>query len=143
MGGFLENMRNFLYKLNDVYRRFMQGRYGTDMFSVFLLISAIVLSFLSRLPFLWFLYYISAALLLYSLYRTLSKNIEKRYRELTWFEQKKQMVMKKADAYSRMRKDKTHRYFKCSCGTYSRVPKGRGKIKITCKRCGKTMIRKS
>ncbi len=136
-------MRHFLYKLNEVYRRCMSGRYGTDMFSVFLLIFAIVLSFLSRLPFLSLLYYVSAAILVYSLYRTLSKNIEKRYRELTWFENKRQKVMGKFETFSRMRQDKTHRYFRCSCGTYSRVPKGRGKIKITCKRCGKTMVRKS
>ena len=36
-----------------------------------------------------------------------------------------------------MAQDKDHRYFKCpNCGQQLRVPKGKGKLNITCRNCG-------
>ncbi len=36
-----------------------------------------------------------------------------------------------------MHRDKEHRYFRCpSCGQQLRVPKGKGKITVTCRSCG-------
>lgn len=48
-----------------------------------------------------------------------------------------------ADASVR-RKDKEHKYFKCpKCKARLRVPKGRGRITVTCPRCGNKFDKKS
>jgi uncharacterized paraquat-inducible protein A len=44
----------------------------------------------------------------------------------------------------RIRDSRTHRFFRCpGCGVDVRVPRGKGKIEITCTRCRKVFIRKS
>lgn len=43
-----------------------------------------------------------------------------------------------------MRSDKEHRIFRCpDCNQRVRVPRGRGKIEITCPRCGHVFIKRS
>ena len=43
-----------------------------------------------------------------------------------------------------MRSDREHRIFRCpSCDQRVRVPRGRGKIEITCPRCGQTFVKRS
>ena len=43
-----------------------------------------------------------------------------------------------------MRSDKEHRIFRCpNCDQRVRVPRGRGKIEITCPRCGHKFIKRS
>ena len=42
----------------------------------------------------------------------------------------------------RLRQSRTHRFFKCpECGVTVRVPKGKGKIKITCPKCRATFVK--
>ena len=41
-------------------------------------------------------------------------------------------------------RDKDHRYFKCpNCGQQLRVPRGKGKITVTCRNCGVSFEEKS
>ncbi|WP_262360849.1 hypothetical protein [Gorillibacterium timonense] len=43
-----------------------------------------------------------------------------------------------------MAERKTHRYYRCpSCNQTLRVPKGKGKLSITCSRCQTSFVRKS
>lgn len=76
--------------------------------------------------------------LVYTAFRCLSKNVRERQSENQKFlnEQK----------YWKMKYEqrKTHKIFKCKgCGKIVRVPKGKGKIEITCPVCGTKTIRKS
>jgi uncharacterized paraquat-inducible protein A len=78
------------------------------------------------------------------IYRTLSKNIPARQRENAKFieliQPWKKFIIKK----SRQFQDKDHRYYACpQCHNTLRVPKGRGKIKISCPHCQKEFIRKT
>lgn len=41
------------------------------------------------------------------------------------------------------RADKEHKYFTCKCGAICRVPVGKGKIVITCPKCGAKIEAKS
>lgn len=41
------------------------------------------------------------------------------------------------------RADKEHKYFTCRCGAICRVPVGKGKIVITCPKCGAKIEAKS
>jgi hypothetical protein len=121
----------------DWLKRFMMGRYGGDQLSVVLLVLSIFLTILARLinlPLLAFIAYIPLGI---CIYRMFSRDISKRSMEnykfamlvsplYTWFRKTRQ----------RVKDTKTHKYFKCqNCKTTLRVPKGKGKIIITCPKC--------
>lgn len=121
----------------------MQGRYGGDQLSLALLIVSIILSFLSpltRLPIIAILSYIPLVL---CIYRMFSKNISKRYEENRKFMnfwhpiwQKILGIKNKSQKKVSQLKDKEHKYYKCpNCKKTLRVPKGRGKLRITCPKC--------
>ena len=120
--------------------RFMMGRYGQDQFGKFInlvtlivLGVSIVLSFLSKVA-SYIFYTIALALMVYSYYRMLSKQIYKRAAENRKFLQIKDLL----------KQTKTHCFFQCpKCKTKVRVPKGKGKICITCPKCAEKFIKKT
>ena len=129
--------QQFLYRLRAGIRQFMTGRYGTDKLSLTLLVVAMVLSILSSFmgtsllnPVLTLLSYV---LMFWALFRVFSRKTYARYEEnrkfLRFFDQLK---------------DRTHRYFSCpKCRQTVRVPRGKGKIAITCPRCKERVIKKT
>lgn len=129
--------------------RFMRGRYGVDQFSNFLVILALVLMVVELfLPFAYVrsgLNTVGLLLLFYAYFRILSRNHYKRYAENQWFMKYYSKVrFFLARKRSHMEQRKTHRIYKCpSCKQAIRVPKGRGKIAITCPKCRTEFIRKS
>ena len=82
-------------------------------------------------------------LMMYILFRMFSKNLPKRREEnqkfLNWFWKAKNNA---AGAKAR-RADKDHKYFTCKCGAVCRVPVGKGKIVITCPKCGQKINAKT
>lgn len=137
-------MRSFFQRLGVKLVSFMYGRNGIDSFGKFLVIASIVVTFLSNLPFLDALYIIGVALMVFALFRCFSKNLYKRGQENI----KYLSLSRKFKGFFALRKKmfderKTHKYFKCSCGTVLRVPKGKGKIKIHCSKCSRDFIRKT
>ncbi len=135
-------MRNFFQSLGYRFASFMYGRNGIDALGKFLVIAALVCTLLSNLPFLDLLYLVGTALMVYALFRCFSKNLYKRQQE----NMKYLSASQKFKGFFALRKKiwqerNTHRYFKCSCGTHLRVPKGKGKIKIHCSKCGKDIIK--
>ena len=135
-------MRNWIIKMAEKYRIFMYGRYGYDEFSRFLSIFALVLVLVAY--FFPVLCYLGLAVIVYSVFRTYSKNIPARMREREKFLRiKKKISQFFKRTKNRFKERKTHKYFKCrKCKTYLRVPKGRGKIEITCPMC-KTKVTKT
>ena len=136
--GFFRNMGNALV-------RFMYGRNGMDqlnrallwlylgicvvrMLALMLLHSGVVDLILEIL--LW-------AVLVVLLLRLFSRNLPKRRAEnqrwVNWW-----WKVKNSSSASRARHaDKEHKYFVCkNCKTICRVPVGKGKIIITCPKCG-------
>ena len=123
--------------MREKFRRFMEGRYGTDKLNIAILLLGLglsVLSFLIILPFTKILLCIASYILMgIAIFRCLSRNIYKRYRENLRF-------LMLLDRF----KDKEHRYFICpKCRQPVRVPRGKGKIAITCPKCREKFIRKS
>ena len=122
---------------------FMAGRYGYDELSRAMSIMALICLLVAMFTGWPLLSTVALILWVWALIRSYSKNISKRqlerqsYLRLTgrikgWFGTKKR-------AWSER---KTHCYFKCpNCKKTLRVPKGKGKIKITCPEC-KTQITK-
>ena len=112
-------------------QRFMSGRYGGDQFSGFLSIAA--------------LYWVGLAVLIYSYVRIFSRNIPKRAAENRWYLAKQAAVSQRFSSMkTRWRMRQTYRYFRCPhCRQELRVPRGRGRISITCPKCGTSFIKKS
>ena len=123
--------------MREKFRRFMEGRYGTDKLNIAILLLGLglsVLSFLIILPFTKILLCLASYILMgIAIFRCLSRNIYKRYRENLRF-------LMLLDRF----KDKEHRYFICpKCRQPVRVPKGKGKISITCPKCSEIFIKKT
>ena len=138
-------MKQRLQKLAYKYSIWMQGRYGYDELSRFLSIAGLILLILSRFRGLSLLYIPGAAAVIWSSVRMYSKKIEKRQKERAWYIAKRDAVMGFFNLNKRRWQDrKTFAYFKCErCGTVLRVPKGKGKIKVTCPKCHQESFRKS
>lgn len=131
-------------RLRDRFQQFMTGRYGTDEFSRFLLIVALIFMVLSMFlngPF----YLLAMVLLIYCYFRMFSRNTYKRYAENEkYLEIKNNItgVFQREKDHASQRKD--YRFFKCpNCKQKVRVPKGKGKIKIHCPKCHTDFIKKS
>ena len=120
-------------KLGDKLRRFMYGRYGSDQLGMFLLLLGVVLALLgsfTRLYWLGFLAYIPLVLAIFRMY---SRNIYKRREE-------NQRFMRELGPI----RDRQHRYYACPrCRQKIRVPRGKGKIRITCPKCGERFEKKT
>ena len=126
-------------KLGDALRRFMAGRYGTDKLNMAILAAALVGMLIGGLgarfltPWLVICTYLSEALLIWSIFRTYSRNIEARRRENTrWL------------GFCSRIKDRRNRYFRCPrCRQMVRVPRGKGAINIRGPKCGERFIKKT
>lgn len=126
----------------------MSGRYGGDAFSNFLSLAALVVVVLGLfVPDLFgmLLGWLGWAALIYSYYRIFSRNIPKRAAENRWFLAQRYAVQQRfASARTRFAQRKVYRYFRCPrCRQQLRVPRGRGRISITCPKCGTSFIKKS
>ena len=118
-------------------RKAMYGRYGSDQLSVFLMALYVLLSVLSWTCSSGILYYVSLVPIAFCVYRMLSRNIYKRREENARFLELAGPPMRWVRMQRTIRRDKEHRYFKCpNCGQHLRVPRGKGKIQITCRSCG-------
>ena len=128
--------------------RFMAGRNGTDQFNIFLLAVDVILLLVAGL------FARKAGVVLYPLvalglgfvyYRMLSRNLLRRREEnerfIRWW--------LKLSGNLRVRRErwiqrKDYKFFTCpACKTILRVPRGHGKIKIVCRKCGKSFTGKS
>ena len=123
--------------MREKLQRFMMGRNGTDNLNKFLLGLTLVILIVSLFVRVNILYFIGLALLIWTYFRMLSKNISarsaenERYLRMTsgisgFFRQKKLHFQQR----------KIYCFYKCpSCGQEVRVPKGKGRIRITCPKC--------
>lgn len=134
--------------MREKWQRFMIGRNGHDQLNMFLLMLTLLLFVLAGIfsgsigkyvqPFVW--------LLLFLIYfRMMSKNLQRRREE-----NGKYIRLKfKVSGMLRARRErwvqrKDYKFFTCpSCKTVLRVPRGHGKIKIVCRKCGNSFVGKS
>lgn len=134
-----------LNNLKQKFMRFMQGRNGVDQLSQFLNIVAIV-TFVLYLITKWkLIYWAAIGLLVYTYFRIFSKNISKRSIENQKFcNLRYDLAIKKNNFKKEWEQRKIYRFFRCPmCHQKVRVPKGRGKICITCPKCREEFIRRS
>ena len=131
--------------MRQKFQQFMSGRYGADQLCRLLMVITLVVLVLSMFRPLRFLYIVAMVLLVYTYFRMFSRNVEKRYAEnqkyLNW---KYRLVVKKDQRKKRWAQRKTYHFYKCpNCKQTVRVPKGKGKICITCPKCRTEFVKKS
>ncbi len=126
-------LRRLLYKLSD----FMQGRYGMDGLYIPILIVSCAFTLLGTLCNSLLLRLIGSLLLIWLVFRALSKNHSARRRELyAYYNIKNKVVAFFHKSAAKAAKQKNKRYLKCpKCKAKLSVPKGIGKIRITCTVC--------
>ena len=123
----------------------MIGRYGTDGLNQFLSMSSIVMLLVSLLTRVSLFTWLGAALLILCYYRSLSRNISKRTEEnYKYYAVKDRIRNKFSGLKDQWDNRRLYHYYRCpQCGQQLRVPRGRGKISITCPKCGHQFIKKS
>ena len=140
-----------------MFNRFFLGRYGMDRFGRTLLVGGLILSvlslFLARAPIAYYVVRgVSWGLLIYAIFRMLSRNIAARQAELSnymvleskvrgrWWSAK----TKWGNRENTRRERKQYKYLACpQCAQKLRVPRGKGTIRITCSKCGNKFNAKS
>ena len=134
--------------MREKMTRFMAGRNGNDQLNLFLYAVDAVLLIAATLVrgqagrWMWLAMLI---LLGYIYFRMFSKNLTKRREE----NGKYLRVRYSIQAGLKIRREKwvqrkDYKFFTCpSCKTTLRVPRGHGKIKIVCRKCGNSFTGKS
>lgn len=125
-------------------QQLMVGRNGPDALGSAAVWTALGLWFVYLFTRRLILYLICLALFIYSLSRTFSRRVEKRRAENAAFLAAVRPLRRKCSAVSCRLRDRDHRYFSCpNCGQQLRVPRGKGRIQVTCRACGITFEKKS
>ena len=135
MNGIGNWLRQFGAKLRAGFMKFMMGRYGTDKLNTAILTAGVIVClatiFIASPAADLALTLVSYGLMIWAMCRTFSRNTYKRYQENRKF----LMLLDRI-------KDREHRYFSCPrCRQPVRVPKGKGKIAITCPKCREKFIK--
>ena len=131
--------------MKDKFQRFMAGRYGVDelgTYSLYLTIALLIIGLFVRSRFLNGITFI-LVLVLY--FRMFSKNYAQRRKENEIFLKYKNQAVRFFNKEKQMTQDrvKFHIYTCPSCGQKIRIPRGKGKIAITCPKCKTEFIKKS
>ena len=139
-------------RIRQELSRFMAGRNGIDALGrataggalALYVLRGIVEAVLRSAVFGGLFGLLYTVLAVVSVYRALSRDLPRRHAENDRFLSLGRQAAGRVGALrqsgsgaaARLR-DREHRYFKCrNCGTMCRVPRGKGKIVITCPRCG-------
>ena len=138
--------KNLKQRFQESAGTFMYGRNGMDRLSQFMLYLSLLLLIVSAILFsvssgsnisATILQYAAIVILILSYFRAFSRKVEKRHKEnlkylnaiypiSNWFRLRRQ----------RFKMRKNYKLFLCpKCKTTLRVPKGKGRINLTCPRC--------
>ncbi len=123
----------------------MIGRYGQDELGKFILSLALILLIINLFVKTASLSAAALVLIIYSYYRIFSRDVRARYAEnkkfLTSLDPLRRKFFSSKNKYDNR---KVYKYIKCpKCKFEMKVPKNKGKIRVTCKKCGEKFIVKS
>lgn len=124
-------------KIRYGFRNMMIGRNGVDRLSNALMWTGIGLLVLAMIFNSFILNALALAVYIYAVFRMFSRNVEKRSAENQAYVRKTNQIRTSiTHAKNRFKQRKEFRYFKCpECKSWLRVPRGAGKVKVTCGHC--------
>ncbi len=128
--------------------QFMYGRNGVDLFSRFLTyfaLALLVLRLVIRGAVGNVMWYLAIAVLVYAYFRIFSRNLSKRRAEnAKYYQYRTKVINGFRDWRERRRQSRDFKFFRCpSCRAMLRVPRGKGRIRVTCRKCGTAFERKT
>ena len=131
--------------MNNRLRTFMYGRYGFDQLSRALIVLALLISTLTIFIHASWMVVIADIPLIYAVFRTFSKDVPRRTREnMAYCRLAGDMKKKLTHTKLALIGTKTHKYYTCShCKQTIRVPRGKGKICISCPKCKAEFIKRT
>lgn len=134
-------MKDWFERMGTKIRLWLQGRYGTDELNRAITWTAVFLLLISVLSGQGIFYSAGFVLILWSIFRSFSKNIYKRREERQWWLNKTAAVKSWLSLQKRKWHDrKEYKYFRCkNCKTVMRVPRGKGRVKMNCRKCHSEM----
>lgn len=142
-------MGSFFANLSAKLREFMMDRNGGDTLATWVIIAALIFSFINIFLPNAICTVLSWVLLLYAFFRIFSKNVPARRAENEKFENLIHKVRSKGSSKGKTNKNSINKngtnrsassgttlYFKCEgCGQQLSVPRGKGTLKVTCPKC--------
>ena len=124
--------------------RLMAGRYGADQLNMLLVALYVIFYLIYLLTRLVAFELLALILVTVSLYRMMSRDLDRRRAENTRFLQFARPIARRWNTFCCRTHDREHRYFKCpNCGQQMRVPRGKGRITVHCRSCGAVFEEKS
>ena len=128
---------SFIQKVMAGFRKFMAGRRGADELSLALLILGVALSMFSSITRIGLFYLFSLAVYVLSMYRMLSRQLEKRYNEnMKFLTVWRRFIRNIRQFINRLRNIRKYKYFKCpQCHARLRLPRKVGEVTVTCGKC--------
>lgn len=131
--------------MKEKLRNFMAGRYGVDQLGRFLLVISLIIMILNTFIRIDIIFIINLLLLVYVNFRTFSRNYQKRYRENNFYLRNRSSflnIFRKGKNTVNQRK--VYHIYQCpKCRQKIRIPKGKGRISITCPKCHTEFIKNS
>lgn len=120
----------------DKIARFMMGRYGNDTLNNHLMIVVIIMIVISFFTQNMFLQVIELVLWGIVIFRMMSKQVYKRNAENEAYLNMFKPITRKTALLKKNMQDKQNKYFRCpTCQQMVRVPRGKGKVEVTCPKC--------
>lgn len=141
-------MNKFTQWLQNIIRQ----SNGVDELSTFLLKTGTILGIIGLLFNSTIIVWLAFILIIFMYGRTFMKNRHKFYQQnrkyhqirnniINYFNGQRDILERKKE---RLDQRKTYRFYKCpKCGQKVRVPKGKGKIAITCPSCAEKFVKKT
>jgi hypothetical protein len=132
-------------EMKQKMQQFMMGRYGADQLGRLLMGISILFLLVSLFTRLDIFCILALGLMAYEYYRMMSRKIEQRYAEnQKYLNGRYRLAVKWNRRKERFRQRKDYHFYRCpSCKQKVRVPKGKGRICITCPKCKGEFIKKS
>ena len=131
--------------MRDRMIQFMRGRYGYDELGRVTMWSSLILFVIYALTGVRLLALIAIILLALTDFRLLSRNIARRSEENRVFLKNTAFITRRSARFRQNVKNRRHYHiYRCpNCKQKIRIPKGKGRIEITCPRCDIEFIKKS
>ena len=137
-----------LYEILTSSRCYKEFYSCSDQLNLFLLIACLICWLLCRFikaPIVVQILSVAGyVLIFYSLYRTFSRNYDRRRAENNRFLSITDPITRNFRRMNAQARDRDHKYFRCpTCGQLLRVPKCKGRIHISCRNCGASFEKKT